>query len=68
MTTETIKQLQAIGVDPSKAQQGVTFGASGIHYIVKEFFSETRGIKMFRVYANGKLTLKAQEQVCAIFA
>jgi hypothetical protein len=68
MTTETIKQLQAIGVDPAKAQQGVIFGASSIHYTVKEFFSEARGIKMFHVYANGKLTLRAQEQVCAIFA
>jgi len=68
MTNETICQLQAIGVDPAKAQKGVTHDASGIFYIVKEFFSETRGIKMFRVYANGKLTLKAQEQILAIFA
>lgn len=68
MNTATISALQAIGVDPAKAQQGITFGPSGIYYTVSELFSDARGIKTFRLFANGKLTLKASEQVKAIFS
>lgn len=67
MTTETAKQLKALGIDPDNASQGVTYSKTGITYAVKEFFSEARGIKMFRVFADGKLKLLAQEQIIAIF-
>jgi len=68
MNTVTISALQAIGVDPAKAQQGVTFGPSNTYYAVSELFSDTRGIKIFRLFANGKLTLRGEEQVKAIFS
>jgi outer membrane receptor for Fe3+-dicitrate len=68
MTPETIQQLQAIGVDPVKASQGVTFGPNGTVYSVVEFFSKARGARIFRLRAGDRLTLRAEEQVRAIFS
>ena len=68
MNTATISALQTIGVDPAKAQQGVTFGHTGTYYTVSELFSDVRGIKIFRLFADGKLTLRGGEQVKAIFS
>jgi hypothetical protein len=67
MDTRTRAALAAIGVDSAKAETGVTYGPSGTHYSVKELFLDANGIKVFRVYANGQLKLRAQEQVQAIF-
>jgi hypothetical protein len=68
LTPSTVLELLEIGVDPVKAAHGARFEQSDTFYEVVEFFSEQRGIKMFRVSANGKLKLLGQEQVKAIFA
>ena len=68
MRLETIQQLSAIGVDPIKASQGVTFGPNGTTYSVVEFFSEARGVRIFQLRAGDRLTLRAEEQVRVIFS
>ena len=66
-TEETIEALKAIGVDPTKASFEVT-AKSGITYGIAHYFGERQGVKLFRVYANGKLALRAEGQIRKIFA
>ena len=60
--------LQAIGIDPVAAANGVTFPKTGRFYQVAAFVGGQRGIKLFRVLRDGKLVMLAEEQVLAIFA
>lgn len=60
--------LQAIGIDPVAAANGVTFPKTGRFYQVAAFIGEQRGVKLFRVLRDGKPVMVAQEQMCAIFA
>ena len=64
----TIEALISIGVDPTKASFGVTHPKSGVTYEIAHYYGEKNGIKLFRVYADGKLALRAEEQIKAIFA
>mgnify|MGYP003114893996 CR=1 FL=1 len=64
---ETIEALIAIGVDPVKASWEVTFAKSGKTYSIAHYYGERKGIKLFRVYCNGKLALRAENQIRAIF-
>jgi hypothetical protein len=68
MTTFTITQLQALGIDPKRVAEGVTFQKSGFFYQNAEFLTEKQGIKFFRTTRNGKLRMLAQEQMIAIFS
>ena len=63
----TIAALEAIGVDPVKASRSVTHPKSGVTYEIAHYYGEQKGIKLFRVYADGKLKLRAEEQIKAIF-
>ena len=67
-TEETIEDLIAIGVDPVKASMEVTFKKTGTKYAIAHYYGERKGIKLFRVYRNGKLALRAEQQIRAIFA
>ena len=60
--------LQAIGIDPVAAANGVTFPKTGRFYQVADFIGEQRGIKLFRVLRDGRPVMVAEEQVRAIFA
>ena len=68
MNSQTITQLQAIGLDPQRVAAGVTFEASGYFYKGAEFLKEKQGIKLFRTTRDGKPRMLAQEQMIAIFA
>ena len=68
MNSQTIAQLQAIGLDPQRVAVGLTFEASGYFYKGAEFLSEKEGIKLFRTTRDGKPRMLAQEQMIAIFA
>ena len=67
MDRETTAKLQSLGIDPQAVINGVTYKKSGNHYQNAWFWKEIKGYKLFRTIKNGKLALRAEEQMIEIF-